>query len=186
MSMMTQPMTSSGRMRARQQQKHNVSGLFVFLLIAAYAMFSLLLVLIGVQAYQSTVSASERNAELRTTIGYISGRVRASAGQVSVRREGEYTVMRIGGALGEEDYETRIYFAPFEDAAYGGLYEQVIDKEEEFDPDLGELIAEIGGFDMNQQGDLYQLILTTKDGAEHSMHLRLLENQVAPEGGEAA
>lgn len=186
MSMMTQQMTSSGRIRTREQLKHNVSGLFVFMLIAAYAMFSLLLVLIGVQAYQSTVSASERNAELRTTIGYISGRLRASAGQVSVREEGEYTVMRIGGALGEEDYETRIYFAPIEGASYGGLYEQVIDREEEFDPDLGELIAEIGGFEMNRQGNLYQLMLTTKDGTEHSMHLRLLDCQVAPEGGEAA
>lgn len=183
---MTHQMTSSnGHLRAREHHRHNVSGLFVFLLIAAYAMFSLMLVLIGVQAYRSTVNASERNAELRTTIGYISGRVRGSDGQVSVRKEGDYSVMRIGHALGEEDYETRIYFAPIEGADYGGLYEQVIDKEEEFDPDLGELIAEIGGFDMNQNGDLYQLVLTSRDGIQYSMHLRLLDSQVGLEGGEA-
>ncbi len=178
--------TSSGQLRNREHHKHNVSGLFVFMLIAAYAMFSLLLVLIGVQAYQSTVSASERNAELRTTIGYISGRVRGSDGQVSVRKEGEYSVMRIGHALGEEDYETRIYFAHIEGQPYGGLYEQVIEKDEEFDPDLGELITEVGGFDMTQDGDLYHLNLTSTDGAEYGMHLRLLDSQVGPEGGEAA
>ncbi len=183
---MTQPMTSSGHLKAQGHQKHSISGLFIFLLIAAYAMFSLLLVLIGVQAYQSAVAAAERNAELRTTIGYISGKVRGSAGLVSVRKEGDYQVMRISNALGEQDYETRIYFAPIEGANYGGVYEQVIDKAEAFDPDLGELIAEVGSFDMSQHGDLYHLILTSKDGKEYSMHLRLLDSQVGPEGGDAA
>lgn len=185
MSMMTQPMTSSARMRQREQSKHNVSGLFVFLLIAAYAMFSLLLVLIGVQAYQSAVSTAERNAELRTTIGYISGRVRASDGTVAVRQEDGYTVLCIGHALGDADYETRIYYAHLEGESCGGLYEQVIDVTEEFDPELGELISEIGGFSISQDKSLLHLILTSKDGNQYSMHLRLLDKQVAAEGGDA-
>lgn len=177
---------SSAQARGGQPHKHQVSGLFVFLLIAAYAVFSLMLVLIGVQAYQSTVAMSEQNAELRTTIGYISGRIHASDGKVDLRQEGDHQVLTIGHALGEADYETRIYYAPIEGQDTGGLYEQVIEAEEEFDPELGELISEIGRFEMSRDGHMLLLHLVSRDGGEYKLHLNLFGNQVDPEGGESA
>ena len=184
--------TSSSGYGITPPSRHSASGLFVFLLVAAYAMFSLLLVLIGVKAYRNVVQASEQNAELRTTIGYISGRVRASEGTIGVTYEGEFAVMRISDALGEEDYETRIYFAPVlnsegevdAEAVGGALYEQVVDVEEEFDWEMGEMIMEIGGFKMAQENDMIELELMTKDAAIHKVNLRLFPYQIAPKGGD--
>ena len=192
MQTMDQTMPTSSSRGIAPPSKHSASGLFVFLLVAAYAMFSLLLVLIGVKAYQNVVQTTEQNAELRTTIGYISGRVRASEGTVSVSKEGEFSVMHLSNALGEEDYETRIYFAPVinsegevdSEAAGGALYEQVVDVTEEFDWEMGELIMEIGDFQMAQNGDMVMLDLTTKEGAKHKINLRLFPYQIASKGGE--
>lgn len=183
---MTHSTTNTSHLRAVQENKHSVSGLFVFLLIAAYTVFSLMLVLIGVKVYQNVVQTSEENSELRTTIGYLSSRIRASDGLVSVRDEGEFKVMRIGNALDEQDYETRIYFVPTEGEDRGALYEQVIEVYEPFEWDLGELITEVGQFDIEQEGDLIGMKLRTLGGAEHSMHVKLLPGQFATEGGEGA
>ena len=168
------------------RSRHSVSGLFVFLLIGMYALFSLMLVLIGVKVYRNVVQSTERNAELRTTIGYISGRVRATDGHVELREEDGYTVMCIGNALGEADYETRIYYMDKDGEDRDGLYEQVVDGSEPFDPEMGELITEIGGFDMKSEGDMIVLTLTTKEGAQYVTHLKLMPYQLAPKGGETA
>lgn len=182
---MSQTMTTTKSRGIGRGSKHSISGLFIFLLIASYAVFSLLLVLIGVQVYRNVVQTAEQNGEMRTTIGYISGRLRAADGQISVREdEGGFKVMRISNALGEEDYETRIYFAPNEEGEGGALYEQVVDVTEPFDWEMGELIVEIGDFQMEQTGDVLNLTLLTKKGETSSMHLKLLPNQLAPKDGE--
>ena len=166
--------------------KHSVSGLFVFLLIAAYAMFSLLLVLIGVKAYRNVVSAAECNAQLRTTIGYISGRVRAADSTIFVtEEEGGFEVLHISNALGEEDYETRIYFVPNAEGEGGGLYEQMVEVTEEFEWDMGELIIEINHFEMEQTGDMLRLKLQNQEGEDYDINLKLLPYQTAREGGES-
>ena len=181
-----QTTTSSFGRAAVTRSRHSVSGLFIFLLIGMYALFSLLLVLIGVKVYRNVVQSTERNAELRTTIGYLSGRLRATDGVVELRQEGDYTVMCIANALGEADYETRIYYMDLDGDDHDGLYEEVVDKTEPFDPEMGELITGIGSFQMGQKGDMIELTLDTKEGEKYWMHLKLQPYQLAPKGGESA
>lgn len=154
--------------------RHHLSGLFVFLLIGAYAIFSLLLVLIGVRAYKGVVDTTERNGQVRITISYIANKVRAADGLISLAQADGYSVMSIRQADSYEGeyYETRIYYMTDPDTGEGGLYEQIALADESFDPELGELITHVHDFRIAQEGELLGLTLVEASGREHQMHLR--------------
>lgn len=153
-----------------------MSSMFVFLLIGAYAVFSLLLVLIGVQAYKSVVDTTDLNSQVRTSIAYVANKVRAADGMVAFRQEDGYQVLNLRQGLSseedEESYETRIYFMKDPETEKGGLYEQIAMSTDPFDPELGELITNVHAFTMAQKGLLLELKLTEANGHENWLHLR--------------
>lgn len=169
-------MNTTTRLNVKSAGKHHISGLFIFLLIAAYAVFSLLLVLIGVQAYRSVVQTSDVNGQVRTSISYVANKIRTSDGAVKVKQMDGVSVLTIRQATEDDDegeYETRIYFLPDEGGVNGALYEQVVGKEEPFDPELGDLICEIRQFDIEQADGMVRLNLSTKNGENHKLDMRL-------------
>ncbi len=163
-------MTQTTRAR-RLGHKHSMSGLFVFLLIGAYMVFSLLLVLIGVQAYKGVVDRTDVNSQVRTTVSYVANKVRAADGMVLLKEEQGLTVLTIRDDYDEDAYETRIYFNK-DESGQGALYEQVAAADEPFDPDLGELVSRVHAFSMTQNGYLLELSMTTAAGERHWLHLR--------------
>lgn len=191
--MTTKPLTIEVplQIRAVKTTKHQISGLFVFVLIGAYAIFSLLLVLIGVQAYRTVVQDSDRNGQIRTTLSYVSNRIRSADGIVRVEQMGEdkKNVLVLEQNYEGERYQTRIYYMPDgfseqddEDGqsekapvseTSGALYEQLVSYDEAFDPDMGEQIVAIGTFDITQEGNTITLKLTTLEGEPHEMQLKL-------------
>lgn len=158
---------------ARNLHKHHVSGLFVFLLIAAYAMFSLLLVLIGVRVYKSVVDVSERNNQVRTTINYVANKVRAADGTIRLQQIDGKNVLTIREAPEPDggQYETRIYYMREPGESTGALYEQAAEVSDPFDPALGELVSRVADFSITQDGHLMLLELTSLNGEKHRMHL---------------
>ena len=51
-------------------KSHSISGAFVFTLLGAFAVFSMLLVVLGAQAYRTTVDGASALCELFTAAGY--------------------------------------------------------------------------------------------------------------------
>ncbi len=139
-------------------------GLFVFLLIAMFAVFSLMLVLIGMRAYRGTVDISTSNAQVRTGLSYICNRVRAAEGTVWVRDEQGVPVLVLGQDIEGELYETRIFFLPGEDGAKGTLREQFVSAEEPFDTDSSEMITDARNVEIAQQDGLVRVVVTTDNG----------------------
>ena len=159
---------------AAPRDGRHMSSVFVFLLIGTYVVFSLLLVLICVRAYQSVVDATDINSQVRTSITYVANKVRAADGMVAFKQEGDYQVLNLRQGLDQEDegYETRIYFMEDPETGKGGLYEQVAMAEDPFDPELGELVSNVNAFSMQQKGFLLELMLTESNGHENWLHLR--------------
>ena len=159
--------------------EHGISGIFVFLLIGMYAMFSLLLVLIGAGVYQRIIDAAEYNAQMRTSLTYIASKVRAGdeAGAVAVEYVDGLPVLVLGQAYEDELYCTRVYCLPDRGDKGGTLYELFsLDDGEPVDLlDLAEgaRISEITAFDVRAIGAGLELSVTMPDGAEQSMYLYL-------------
>ena len=154
----------------------SISGVFVFLLIAMYALFSLLLVLIGAGVYQRITDAAEINAQMRTSLTYVASKVRAGdeAGSVSVEQVNGVPVLVMGERYDGDVYYTRVYYLPADDGRGGTLYEMLsMDDEGSLDLADGEPIAEISAFDVRAADGGLELSVTMPDGAEQSMYLRL-------------
>ena len=120
-------------------RNHAVSGLFVFVLLVVFALLCLTTVFLSVRSYMGVTQDVSAYAEERVLTGYLRGKVRAAdtAGAVSLRQEDTGTVL----CLRQEDWETRIF------AYDGNLMEQLCDPAEEFDPELGERIADAAALD---------------------------------------
>lgn len=161
--------------------EHSISGVFVFLLIAMYALFSLLLVLIGAGAYQRITDAAAYNAQMRTSLTYVASKVRAGdvLGAVTVEQVDGVPVLVLEERYDDEVYYTRVYCLPNEDGQGGTLYEMLsIDGSESMDLSDGEPIAEVSAFDVRMAEGGLELNLTMPDGAERSMYLCLRSQTV--------
>jgi len=153
----------------------SLSGVFVFLLIGMYTLFSLLLVLIGAGVYQRITDAADANAQMRTSLAYVATKVRAAdeAGDVSVEYVGGVPVLALGQKFGDEMFFTRIYFLPDGDGQAGALYEMFTMGDEPPELDMGERITEVSAFDVREAPGGLELSVTMADGVEQSLYLRL-------------
>lgn len=154
----------------------SISGLFVFLLLGLYAVFSLLLVLIGAGVYQGIANDADHNAQMRTSLSYIASKVRANdeAGAVSVEYVEGAPVLVLDQWLDGELFRTHIYYLEDEDGPGGALYElSRMDDGEAPDLAEGERIADVSAFDAQEIDGGVNMSVALRDGSEHSMRLRL-------------
>jgi len=156
--------------------KHSIGAMFIFLLIGAFAVFLLLLVLIGAGAYRNTVEGAYSTGQVRASLGYIANKVRAAdqAGGVSIERWNDTDALLIREWHDGRYYNTRIYYMPNADGTPGGgLFEQFAAGGEEWPHDEGDRIANIGSLDMREDKGLLSLSLQTEDGLTLPLHIRL-------------
>lgn len=116
---------------------HAISGVFVFLLLGVFAVFSTVMVVLGAKAYKATADrAAEHNAG-RIASAYVRSMVRADDDRDSLRVE------KIGGLdsvtmhydYDGEEYLTRIY-------VYGGMLREWFSYAEvDFEPENGEAVC---------------------------------------------
>lgn len=153
-------------------RRHAVGGLFVFLLLAVFAVMCLVTVLLSVQGYLGIEEDVNRYASQRVLTGYLRGKVRASdwSGGVTLREEDTGTVL----CLRQGEWETRVY------AAGGALREQLCEVGEEFDPELGERIAEVDGMTGTLSDRRLTLTLTRDAGETVTLTLALRSGEVSP------
>jgi len=156
--------------------RHSVGGLFIFLLIGAFAVFLLLLVLIGAGAYRGMVDSAYRTAQVRTSLSYIANKVRAAdqLGGVSIEQWQASQALLIREWRDETWYETYIYYLPNDgDAPGGGLYENFLYSGDEPAGEEDIRIADISALDMRLENGLLSLLLETEDGQTLPLHIRL-------------
>ncbi len=151
--------------RTRSEQSHAISGVFVFLLLGVFAVFSTVLVLFGAQAYRATTDRTDAHGSDRTIYSYLLNTVRGDdeQGIVRMRSEGGVDALAVAYNYGGEPYEKRVY-------CYDGyLRELLIPADYEFDPAEGEPITEAQSFRVEMNGSLLTLQVVDGDGELHTV-----------------
>lgn len=146
-----------------------MNGLLLFLIYGMFALFSLLLVVIGARVYRNIVSTGEENTQMRAAFSYVANKVRAKGGArdtVSLEEKEGLQVLTLAGDVGNQGYETCIYYYD------GKLCESYRAADLPFSPDTGEKIVEVEDF-MMEETKSGQLLISIKDsgGNWRSMHL---------------
>ena len=137
-------------MKKLSQPSHAISGVFVFLLLGIFAVFSTVMVMLGAKAYKGSVDRLEAHNRVRIAPAYVRSMVRADdeQGVVSVEEIAGVTAVTMLNTYDDESYVTRIYCLD------GQLYEWFTGAENEFVPEEGEAVCPCDGMTASLSGPL--------------------------------
>ena len=142
-------------MKQYTQPSHAISGVFVFLLLGIFAVFSTVMVLLGARAYRGTADRLEKHNAARIAAAYIRSMVRAEDEQDAVRVEeiNGISMLSLLDEYDEEAYVTRLY-------CYDGmLREWFTDEDREFVPEEGDAVCACDGLSASLQPGLLRVEL---------------------------
>lgn len=159
-------------MESRKRNKtieHSVDGIFTFALISIFAILALLIVVIGTKVYKDIVETSQINNEVRSSLSYVSNKVRSNDGEgtITIDTKDGMDVLRIGHEYDGEPYETIIYF--YEGAIYEYFGTSIMD----FSPSYGEKIIEVSDFSMRGEKGILYFKITDEIGKDYEIHVAI-------------
>lgn len=153
--------------RSRKETSgHMIGGLFTFALFAMFVLLSLLIVVIGADGYRNVVEKSESLGEVRTSLGYVMGKLRsdAAADGAQLRTQAGVDTLVLLEVYEGEAYETIIFHRD------GSLYELSKPAGYDFDPDNAWRLTDVHSFEMSQEGNLLRFVATGGDGRTQTVH----------------
>lgn len=148
-------------------RKHTVDTLFVFLLYGLFALFSLLLILIGAWVYKRTVENTEARGDVRASLSYVANKVRASDRASLETRDG-LSVLVLTQEFEGDLFETYIYYTG------GVLREWLAEAGTPFSPEKGETVASLSSFSIEEEDGLLAVTSAGRDGRSHTLHIALV------------
>ena len=156
-------------MSQRIRASHSISGLFAFLLLGLFAIFSTVMVLLGARAYRGVTDTQHRHNAERIAPAYLRSMVRGADEQNVLRVEaGEdgSDMLVIEQTYDDELATTYIY------CHEGVLRERFISADVEFRPEDGEEVCALQGLKLNLQPGLLEVRLLHEDHTQ-SMNIAL-------------
>jgi hypothetical protein len=142
--------------------------LTMLVLFCVFAFVFLLLVSAGGGVYQKTMDRMDDSYEIRTTLSYITNKVRAASGpDVRVEQADGGAVLEIYDSSTGGEYVTYIYYYD------GALFEVYQSKDKELQKQYGEEIVRVSGVDMSASGDMLAVDMTTSQGTSEGVRVYL-------------
>lgn len=150
-------------------KRHSMSGTFVFLVLGVFALFSMLLVLLGAQAYRSGVEQTTSNGQARVLQAFVRNAVRSddADGVIQVKEIDGLPVISFASELDGERYVKYIY------CYEGELCELFTAEEYGFSPDGGESICAVGSFQPAMKDGLLTIDMTSENGEPCTVSIAL-------------
>lgn len=138
---------------------HTISGVFVFLLLGVFAVFSTVTVLLGAKAYRSTAERADAHNAARIATAYLRSMVRSDDEENAVNVEDLDGVcaVTLKNVYDGEEYRTRLY-------VYGGMLRELFAQADmAFDPEHGETVCPVDEMTADLTGRLLTLRLRHED-----------------------
>ncbi len=150
-------------------QGHSISGVFVFLLLGLFAVFSTVMVLLGARAYRNVTQAQAAHNAGRIAPAYMRSMVRAAdeTGTIRIAQADDGSDMLVfEQTYDDEDVVTYIY------CHEGTLLERFASADLEFEPGEGETVCPLDGMRLSLREGLLNVVLTL-DGQDTEMNIAL-------------
>jgi len=146
-----------------------VRGVFIFALLAAFALLSLVVVLIGAQSYRMINDTAEHAYVSRTGLSYLVGKVRGAdeANMLELRDEDGMQVLSLSGLYDGERYTTYIYCDGTQVREYFARADLA------FSSDYGEKIFSAEEMRLSLEQNLLTITLVDENGEAHTVSLCL-------------
>ena len=139
-------------------KSHSISGAFVFMLLGVFAVFSMLLVVLGAQAYRTTVDGAAAHTQKRIVTAFVRNAVRA-------QEHDGLPVLALSSELDGERYVQYIY-------SYGGsLCELFTSARYGFSPEDGEAVCAAQRFEPALEGNLLTVRVTDGSGDQFTVYI---------------
>lgn len=124
-----------------ERKKHSIDVLFMFLLFAIFAILSVLIIFIGSGVYSRITENKEINEQTRTTLSYITNKVRETDGSNNV-----YLMEKDGRRVlvlrhEYEDYSIDTWIYEYNSK----LMEMTVDSGNEFELKFGDVLLDANG-----------------------------------------
>ncbi len=157
-------------MNFRRRGRSIVDMLFILALFAVFMISALFIVLFGARIYKRIVADADVNYNARTSIAYISEKIRQhdTADGVDVIYDGDKPVLRLTETYGGIEYYTYLYEMD------GSLTE--ITSPADYEPiySAGQSILAVTSFDVEEVSDsLYKFDITDVDGNDINFYVTL-------------
>ncbi|MDD3367404.1 MAG: DUF4860 domain-containing protein [Lachnospiraceae bacterium] len=153
-------------MHNKRENSYMVDVLFILVLFFTFAFSSLLLVIIGANIYEHTVSDMSVNFNSRTAFAYVTEKIRQGdqTGAVEVGTLDGQDALQIREEINGDSYTTSIYFHE------GNLMELFSRSDADLSASAGQKIMKCNDFQVESVSDhLYRIRLTTEDSKEMSL-----------------
>ena len=148
-------------------KSHSISGAFVFMLLGVFAVFSMLLAVLGAQAYRTTVDNSAAHTQKRIVTAFVRNAVRAQdeRGAIAVEDHDGLPVLALSSELDGERYVQYIY------SLNGKLCELFTSAEYPFAPEDGEPVCDAQRFEPTLEGNLLTVRVTDANGEPSTVYI---------------
>lgn len=150
----------------KHERRRSADTVFALTLLTLFAVLALFLVLIGGNAYRSTVTAMERNNRLRTTVSYVANKVRACGREAELKTADGVEML----VLRESDYVTYIY------DYNGALCELYCAADDPFSPENGEALTECAGVSFAERDGVLTICAEQSEGSPVELSIRLQQS----------
>ena len=146
-------------MSTKHPPSHAISGVFVFLVLGIFAVFSTVMVLLGARAYKSTADRAAEHNAYRIGMAYVRSMVRSEDEDQSIKVEtvDGIPTISIRNVYDGDAYITRLYVYD------GKLREWFTEESEEFVPEFGETVCNMDEMNAEIAGKLLKIGLRSQD-----------------------
>lgn len=162
--------------RSGEGNRGEVRGVFIFALLAALTLLSLVVVVVGARSYRMINAIAEQAYVSRTGMSYLIGKVRGAdaSGALEIRDESGISVLVLGQEIEQERYNTYIYCTENEVREYFARADLP------FSPDYGELIFAANSLTFSLHDNLLAIQIIDAGNQTHDQALCL---RAVKEGG---
>ena len=148
----------------RKNGGHAISGVFVFLLLGMFALFSTVLVLLCTQAYRNTVDLTAAHRDERIIQSFIRNTLRAEDADNAI---GTANINGMDALTIVSDFDGDIYVR-YLYCYEGTLRDLFIGEEEIFHPEFGTEVCPAASFTADTQDGLVMVEMTDPNGQSYS------------------
>lgn len=146
-----------------EKQRHMVDKMFLIILFATFAICAFLLIMLGANVYSNTASAMNENYEKRIDISYVTEKIRQwdETESLSIGKFHDKTALIHTETVNGRKYFTYIY------QQKGALRELMVREGLDTRKMQGEEIVRAHGFEIKQEGSIYDITITGTDGKQY-------------------